>query len=111
MIIYNTNSTGRTSNRCLHYVPQNVLMFFLYIPYQISEALGKPLTAPCVSLTDWHPIWDGWDGKCMCLNVRSLVVCIANKAQDSFLLYLTLYSLQDGIILQATSARVGEAND
>jgi len=55
-------------------------------------------------------MWDGWDGKSMCLNGCPLVGRTANKAQDPFLLHLTLHSLPEGIILWGTSAGVGEAN-
>ena len=47
----------------------------------------------------------------MCLNGRPLVGRTANKARDPFLLYLTLHSLPEGIILRGTSFGVGEAND
>ena len=47
----------------------------------------------------------------MCLNGRPLVGRTANKARDSFLLYLTLNSLPEAIILWGTSLGVGEAND
>ena len=47
----------------------------------------------------------------MCLNGRPLVGPTANKARDPFLLYLTLHSLPEGIILKGTSFGVGEAND
>ena len=56
-------------------------------------------------------MWDGWEGKSMCLNRRPLVGCTANKARDPFLLHLPLYSLPEGIILRGTSFGVGEAND
>ena len=56
-------------------------------------------------------MWDGWDGKTMCLNGRPLVGRSANKARDPFLLHLTLHSLPEGIILWGTSLEVGEAND
>ena len=56
-------------------------------------------------------MWDGWDGKSMCLNGRPLVRCTANKARDPLMLHLTLHSLPEGIILWGTSLGVGEAND
>ena len=62
-------------------------------------------------MREWCPIWDGWDGKSMCLNGRPLVGRTANKARDSFLLYLTLHSLPEGIILWGTRLGVGEPND
>ena len=71
------------------------------------EALGKPLTSPRVSLPEWRPMWDGWDGKSMYLIGRPLVGRTANKARDSFLLHLTLHSLPEGIILWSTSPGVG----
>ena len=89
----------------------NCCYVFSLCPLANNQGLGKPLTSPRVSLPEWRPMWNGWDGKSLCLNGRPLVGRTANKARDPFFLHLTLHSLPEGIILWGTRLGVGEADD